>query len=96
MVIVFSIANLCGKPGSPCSQFTGFIREMLRSYHETFLPRALEKPLITGDDLIDELGVNPSPAFKTVLRIIEEKRLNGSVSSRREAVDLARTLMAEG
>ncbi len=46
--------------------------------------------LITGEDLKD-LGLKPGPAFKEILRSIEDAQLEGRVTSREDALELVRT-----
>jgi poly(A) polymerase len=45
--------------------------------------------LITGDDL-KEMGLTPGPLFSTILRAVEDAQLDGQVTSRQEAMTLAR------
>lgn len=45
----------------------------------------MPKPLINGKDLID-LGLKPSAKFKTILKEIEEAQLDGTITSREEAL----------
>jgi poly(A) polymerase len=46
--------------------------------------------LVTGDDLI-AIGLRPGPAFRAILDAVEEAQLNGRISTREEALQLART-----
>jgi poly(A) polymerase len=48
-------------------------------------------PLITGDDLI-ELGLSPGPSFRGVLDAVYDAQLEGGLSSRDEALALARAI----
>ena len=63
-----------------------FCREALRKLpiEQVRLPR-----LITGDDLIS-LGFNPGPAFKEILREVEDLQLDGALGSRQAALDYVR------
>ena len=45
------------------------------------------EPALTGDDLV-EMGLEPGPAFQSVLNALREARVMGSVSSREEEVAL--------
>ncbi len=47
------------------------------------------KPLVTGEDLI-EMGHQPGPRFKEILRAVEDAQLEGQVKSREEALALVR------
>jgi tRNA nucleotidyltransferase/poly(A) polymerase len=51
-----------------------------------------EDPLVRGD----ELGLEPGPAIGRILDAIDEERAAGTISTREEALELARTLAAEG
>jgi poly(A) polymerase len=46
-------------------------------------------PLITGADLI-QAGYNPGPQFKELLTAVEDAQLDGSISTREEALTLVR------
>jgi len=46
-------------------------------------------PLITGDDLV-AAGFRPGPIFKLILQRIYDAQLEGRITSRQEALDLAR------
>jgi Poly A polymerase head domain len=48
-------------------------------------------PLVRGD----EVGVEPGPAIGRILDAIDEERAAGTITTREEALDLARTLAAE-
>lgn len=48
-------------------------------------------PLLNGNDLI-AMGYDPGPSFKHVLLAIEDAQLEGRVSNREEALDLAKHL----
>jgi poly(A) polymerase len=57
------------------------------------LPETEIRPprLVTGHDLI-ALGLTPGPAFKTILGQVEDAQLDGSVTSREEALALVERL----
>ena len=46
-------------------------------------------PLLTGDDLIAE-GMKPGPRFKTILQRVRDAQLDGEITTRQQAFDLAR------
>jgi putative nucleotidyltransferase with HDIG domain len=65
-----------------------FVQEKLRELP----PEALRPPpLLTGRDLI-AMGYEPGPRFKEVLAAVEDAQLEGRVSTKDEAQELARTL----
>jgi len=45
-------------------------------------------PLVTGADLI-ALGLKPGPKFKEILFTVETEQLNGNVSTKAEAIEVA-------
>jgi len=47
------------------------------------------QPLITGDDLI-RAGYKPGPQFKELLTAVEDAQLDGSISTKEEALELVR------
>ena len=47
----------------------------------------LPEPLLGGEDLIDA-GYDPGPLFSTILKMVADAQLEGSVTTRREALDL--------
>jgi poly(A) polymerase len=66
-----------------------YCEELLRT-----LP-PLPPPLITGDDL-KALGLEPGPLYKRLLDAVREAQLEETISTREEALDLVRRLLAEG
>ncbi len=53
------------------------------------------KPLLTGDDLI-AAGYAPSPAFKRLLTLAEDAQLEGRITTKSEALALARSEIERG
>ncbi len=51
------------------------------------------KGLVTGNDLIDALGIPPGPTVGRLLRLLEEARVEGKVADRAGAIRLARSLL---
>jgi hypothetical protein len=66
--------------------FAGFARGLLRRYFTEFLPRKNSPPLLTGRDLIELLGLQPAPIFKSLLTRIEADRLAGRLQTRDAAI----------
>ncbi|MBR2906007.1 MAG: HDIG domain-containing protein, partial [Lentisphaeria bacterium] len=52
------------------------------------------KPLITGKDLL-KMGLKPSPQLGKILKKIEELQLEGTVSTREEALKKAKEILAD-
>jgi poly(A) polymerase len=55
-------------------------------------PVRAAKPLINGRDLIEQLGLHPGPIFTTILRAVEEARMEGRITDTEEALALARSI----
>ncbi len=53
------------------------------------------RPLLSGDDLL-AAGFRPGPSFKLILDEVYDAQLEGRLSQRSEAIDLARRLVAGG
>ncbi len=60
-------------------------------------PPELVRPpkLITGTDLA-ALGLQPGPRFRDILAVVEEAQLEGQISTREAAMQLARALVEKG
>ncbi|HSQ78769.1 MAG TPA: HD domain-containing protein [Nitrospirota bacterium] len=72
----------------PKEKFTDTEKPMaavLEYYYEKFL-KAEEKPLVTGNDLI-ERGLKPGPRFREILDEIKERQAAGLLKDRREALE---------
>lgn len=90
-VIVYSLA----KERMFCSQDNPLLlycKEMLDIYGNEIVSKKKEIPIITGDDLIKELNLSPSPLFKYLLKEIELLFLEGSIKSKKEALEKAQEL----
>ncbi len=53
---------------------------------------AASPPLLTGRDVIGILGIEPGPRVGTILRWLDRLRTEGRIGTRREAIDLLRSL----
>jgi len=68
--------------------------EFVRRFLAETPPEQVRPPrLLTGDDLI-ALGLRPGPSFRTILEAVEEAQLNGRLSTREQALELARQSLA--
>jgi poly(A) polymerase len=68
-----------------------FCENLLRTWKEEDLN---PPPLVTGHDLT-ELGLDPGPLFKRVLAAVREAQLEGAVTTKDEALELVKRLLAE-
>jgi poly(A) polymerase len=51
-------------------------------------------PLINGHDLVTYFGLTPGPLFKRLLDAVREAQLEGTISTRAEALELVKKLLA--
>lgn len=64
--------------------------EFVRRFLAETPPEQVRPPrLLTGDDLI-AIGLAPGPAFRSILEAVEEAQLSGRISTREDALELAR------
>jgi poly(A) polymerase len=63
-------------------------------YHALPEEQIRPTPLITGDDLI-AAGYNPGPQFKDLLTAVEDAQLNGSISTKQEAMGLVQGIVEQ-
>lgn len=80
-----------------CSSSHGHLEnyDLVKRFIESTPPEEVRPPrLISGDDLI-ALGLQPGPEFKSLLETVEEAQLEGSVTSREQAMELVKQLYSE-
>ena len=73
--------------------FICFVTDMIRNFFCDYNCKIKEPPLITGRDLIHEFGLTPSPLFKTILNLVQEEKLTGTMKSRTEALAWVRDFL---
>ena len=72
---------------------TNFCEKLLSFYEKIFKERMKLLPVITGDDLMRELNLKPSPSFKKILTAVEDMVLEGKITSSKEALRTARRIL---
>ena len=93
-LLVHAVADARAKTIPDASRpFAEFAAGLLNDFFLQFTPESVKPPLITGRDLIQELGLAPSPLFKKILLAVEEARLIQNNLTRSEALSLARNLL---
>lgn len=91
-------ADFLAKKG-PESKKTGLtqVRDnlmcILSSYYEQIKPKEISKPLVTGRDLIEKLGLTPGPPFKEILEKVHEAYVEGRIQGKEEALELVKRLL---
>ena len=91
-LLVLAIAREHPRDGGIAS----FCRKLLSFYHEEIKPRMEMPPFVTGDDLISEFRLQPSPLFGKILGGIEDKTLAGELKSREDALGEIRKMLETG
>ena len=92
-LLLHSIADMKGKGNKGKEEFIEFAKNMISIFFSEFMPRKKMPPLVTGNDLINEFGLSPSPLFKKILSNVEEARLSNKINTRQEALLLVKKLL---
>jgi putative nucleotidyltransferase with HDIG domain len=71
------------------------VSQLFEQYFTQYEESVRPAPLLDGRELIDQLQLEPGPVVGRLLRIIEEARAVGDVSSSEEALALAREEMSK-
>jgi len=98
-LIVLSMADTQATLGPASSsaereRHTRWARETIALYHSTLRERLASKPLIDGRDLL-AMGVPPGPVLGRVLQAVREAQDEKSITTREEALGLAKGVFAE-
>jgi poly(A) polymerase len=95
-ILLLGLAEFLGsrEVGDPMvAEFTEFILARIRQYDTVLRTRAQQPPPLNGHDLIREFGLQPSAAFKRLLKRVEEEHLAGGDLSRKQALKQVRNLL---
>ena len=71
------------------------VSKLAHLYFVEIPARKARRRIVTGRDLISELGLKPGPIIGELLRAIDEAQAVGEISTREEALQLARKLLSE-
>lgn len=74
------------KPPDMEQQVAELYRLVAAMYEQRFRPVQAAPRLVTGRDLIEIFGLEPSPLFADLLREIEDARLEGRIENREQAL----------
>ena len=77
-------------------QVLSLCNKILSLYVDEVLPRMGILKMITGEDLIREFGLSPSPQFKVILSELEDDILEGKFNTKDEALKTVRGILARG
>lgn len=84
------------KPPQMEAELVELFDQVLQIIAEDIKPVTVGPPLLTGDDLITELGLAPGPIFRTILRELEALRVEGRITAREEAIAWVTAFVADG
>lgn len=74
------------------SRQVDLVRDLLQSYWERLTELVSPVILLTGDDLIYELHIKPSPTIGILLESIREGQAAGEIRTREDAINLAKQM----
>jgi poly(A) polymerase len=98
-VTVFTVADRLATRGRNADVAIAAHLELARELLGPALTRRAEgrrPPLVRGDELVRELGVQPGPQLGELLAQLEEDRFAGAISTREDAIARARELAGAG
>jgi tRNA nucleotidyltransferase/poly(A) polymerase len=95
-ILLHSIADFQAKGDESDDTFKDFIIDLVDEYLNVFKVLTKEPSLITGHDLINEFGIEPSPLFRKVLNYVEDARLSKEISDKASALRLAEEFILSG
>ena len=84
------------KPAGIEDQLEQLFIEVTHFYRETLVPAAEGPKLVTGHDLITTLNLSPGPEIGRLLEAVETAALEGTITTREEALAWAKTQLEEG
>jgi poly(A) polymerase len=98
-VTVFTVADRLATRGRNADAAIAAHLELARELLGPALARRTEgrpPPLVRGDELVRELGMQPGPRLGELLAQLEEDRFAGAISTREDAIARARELAGAG
>jgi poly(A) polymerase len=84
------------KPPQMEEELVALFAEVLTILEEDIRPVASGPPLLTGGDLIAELGLTPGPIFGVILQELEALRVEGTITERDQALAWVIAFLADG
>jgi hypothetical protein len=94
-VTVLSVADRLATRGSRSDEAIAKHLELARSLLDEAFAWVADppRPPLRGDELADELGIQPGPELGRILKQLEEDSFAGEVQTRQQAIDRARELI---
>ncbi len=93
-VLLLAVADALATENGDVSKLKRLILQLVRFREEQEEKGKIQR-LISGDDLIRELHLEPGPEFREILERVEEEQLEGRISTREEALELLRKMLGE-
>ncbi len=78
-----------GSPEKMEQEVASLFDRLYKVWREHVVPVQTAKPLLTGRDLIDRLGLTPGPRFKKILARVEEAQMEQRITTHAQALALA-------
>ena len=97
-VLLLALAQLKGVTDPEAvimRKFSYFVLKLLQKYYAVFRPATSLPPLLTGNDLIHEFGLSPSPLFRRILTRVKEERLLKMTLTREDAIKVVEKLLRQ-
>lgn len=91
-LIVFLLAIIIAKEGKLSTEWLNSVSHLINRYLDGEDQVAHPTPLITGKDLMQSLGLSPSPQVGKMLTQIQIARIEGKVVTRDDALEFAASL----
>lgn len=95
-LLLHAAADMLGKgeaARADAQPFISFLKKLAARFYMEYMPRKASPPLLTGQDLIREFGLSPSPLFANILQRVEEARLSEKQMDRLAALSLVNLLL---
>ncbi len=89
-----ALAQLCRADALASTGDTADYEYCLNRLQEFTEEQLMPAPLLTGRDLI-EMGLTPGPIFSVILKKVYDEQLEGNISEKKEALELAARLASE-
>jgi len=75
------------------ASYLSFMEEVLSIFFEKYSLILQPPRLVSGNELIDKLGIKPGPQLNIILNKIHQAQITGEVKKKDEALQLARQLL---
>jgi poly(A) polymerase len=94
-LLLLATADAQGKAsGSDAECFRKFLRTLINTYIDQFLPAHTGPQLISGHDVMTVFHLPPSPLIGKVLAYVHEQQLLSNIRNRKEALELAKNFLS--